>query len=173
MRYFPIAACVLGIASSANAADPAPQTYAVRTASDLVKMNRCDLEALYRGASVGCPPSGKFRGRVIINPGSRITGPASQFTRVIWQGKIINEETMVNRVFGVRAVPARVYIGQSYLDGKPSVVMDYAGSSRLFSAYRDEIREVSPGLYLGMVHKRTDAGAELKAFFALEPRGRR
>jgi hypothetical protein len=50
--------------------------------------------------------------------------------------------------------------------------MDYAGSSRLFSAYRDETREVAPGLYLGMVHKRTDAGAELKAFFALEPRGR-
>src|SRR6185437_10489429 len=105
MRFSLVAACALGFSSAAAAADPVPQTYAVRSASDLVKMNRCDLETLYRSSSVGCPPSGKFRGRVIINPGSRITGAASQFTRVIWQGKIINEESMVNRVFGVRAVP--------------------------------------------------------------------
>jgi hypothetical protein len=173
MRFLCLAAGALAFgAGPAAAADPIPATPTIRSAKDLVRMNRCELENLYRSLGVGCPPSGRFRGRVIINPGSKITGPASQFTRVIWQGKIIADDAMVNRVFGMRAVHARVSLGESYLDGQPSVVMDYAGQSRLFGAFRDEIREVSPGLYLGMVHKRSPQGVELKAFFALEARKR-
>jgi hypothetical protein len=134
-------------------------------------MNRCDLENLYRGAQIGCPPRGVTRGRAIINPGSKLTVPTSKVVRVLWQGKVITDDgMMVNRVFGMRAIHARVYIGESWLDGKPTVVMDYAGTSKLFPSIRDEVREISPGLYLGMAFKRTDAAPELKAFFTLESR---
>jgi hypothetical protein len=137
---------------------------------DLVRMNRCQLEELYRNAQIGCPPCGVANGRAIINPGSRFTVPASHAIRVLWQGKVIQNDMMVNRVFGLRAVHARVYTGESWLDGKPSIIMDYAGTSKLFPDIRDEVRELSPGLYLGVTHKRTDHGPELKAFFTLESR---
>ncbi|HEY3787953.1 MAG TPA: hypothetical protein VGL71_03820 [Urbifossiella sp.] len=172
-------ACIFALlCGTANAADPPavptiaaiPATGAMHS-RDLVRMNRCDLENLYRGAQIGCPPRGVTRGRAIINPGSKLTVPTSKVVRVLWQGKVITDDgMMVNRVFGMRAIHARVYIGESWLDGKPTVVMDYAGTSKLFPSIRDEVREISPGLYLGMAFKRTDAAPELKAFFTLESR---
>jgi hypothetical protein len=138
---------------------------------ELVRMDRCQLDALYRQSDVGCPPSGVLRGRAIINAGSPITVPASRVIHVLWQGKVVRGDDMVNRVFGgLRAVHARVYIGESWVDGKPALVMDYAGASRLFGEYRDEVREVSPGVWLGVTHKRTPTGPEFKTYFSLEPK---
>jgi hypothetical protein len=160
----------------ASAGEPLPAAAPVVFSSplrmnDLVRMNRCELEALYRQAEVGCPPCGVTRGRAIFNPGSRLTVPASRVTRVLWQGKVFKDDgMMVNRVLGVRAVQARVYPGQSWLDGNPSLVLDYKGASRLFPNVRDEIREVSPGLYLGIMYVVRDAGPELATYFALEAR---
>src|SRR6266540_1352438 len=101
----------------ANTASP---SYTIRDMDDLVRMSRCDLENLYRSAEIGCPPSGVHNGRAIINAGSKLTVPASKVVRVLWQGKVISDDDMVNRVFGVRAVHARVYTGESWFDGKPS-----------------------------------------------------
>lgn len=152
--------------SCTSAVTPAPGT--IHGMDDLVRMNRCELENLYRNAEIGCPPSGVVSGRAIINPGSKSTVAKSQIIRVLWQGKVITDDMMVNRVFGILAVHARVSTGESYLDGKPSVIMDYAETSKLFPDIRDEVREIAPGLYLGMAYKRTDAGPELKAFFTLD-----
>ena len=171
MRLECLAAGALTFAlGSALATDPVPTPYPIRGMDDLVRMNRCDLENLYRHAEIGCPPSGVTRGRAIINPGSKLTVPTSKVVSVLWQGKVVSDDMMVNRVLGLRVVHARVYIGESYLDGKPSVIMDYAGTSKLFPSIRDEVREISPGLYLGLTHKRTDAGPEVKAFFTLDSR---
>jgi hypothetical protein len=140
----------------------------VRGMDDLVRMSRCDLEALYRQAEMRPLPVGFARGRAIYNPGSRVTVPASRLTHVLWQGKVIQDDgMMVNRVFGLKAVHARVYTGVSWLDGRPSLVMDYCGTSKLFPNVRDEVREVCPGLYLGLTHLRRDTGPELAMFFTL------
>jgi hypothetical protein len=138
---------------------------------DLVRMDRCQLEALYRAAELGNVPAGVTRGRAIMNPGSRLTLPASRVTRVLWQGKVFTDDgMMVNRVLGVRAVHARVYVGDSWLDGRPAVIMDYAGTSRLFPDVRDEVREVSPGVWLGVMYVRKPGGPEQAMFFALAAR---
>jgi hypothetical protein len=58
---------------------------------------------------------------------------------------------LVNQWLGVRAVRASVGYGPSWLDGGPSIVVDYAATSRVWRDVRDEVREVAPGLYLGHV----------------------
>ena len=58
--------------------------------------------------------------------------------------------------------------GPSWLDGAPSMILDYRGTSRIYGNYRDEIREVAPGLYLGLMYDRTTAPASLKRYFAFD-----
>ena len=87
----------------------------------LLRMDHCQLEALYRAAEPGHVPDGVTNGRAIRNPGSRLTVPMSRAVRVLWQGKVVTDGVMVNRVLGLRVVPARVYAGVSWLDGRPAV----------------------------------------------------
>jgi hypothetical protein len=123
--------------------------------AELVRMSRADLESLYRSAEVGVIPLGSTRGRAIYRPGTRVTVPASWAVHVLWRGKVFREDgTMVNRTFAGRAVTARVYIGESWLDGRPTLVLDYADTSKLFRDVRDEQREIAPGLYLGLTYVR-------------------
>ena len=61
-------------------------------------------------------------------------------------------------------------MGESWIDGKPALIMDYAETSKLFPAIRDEVREVSPGLYLGVTHERTADGPKFKTYFTLDSR---
>jgi len=179
MRIVPLAA--LGLIASAVVGTPATAVPAVPVApapcaaccpvrgiDDLVRLSRAELEALYRQAEMKPIPLGFNRGRAIYNPGSKLTVPASRVTRVLWQGKVLKDDgTMVNRVFGVRAIHARVFEGESWFDGRPSVIMDYCGMSKLFPNVRDEVREVCPGVYLGLMYLRKDTGPELTMFFAL------
>lgn len=144
---------------------PQPQTM-----QQLVRMSNADLTALYMTSSPGSVPSGFTPGRSIKNPGSRRAVLNSRATLLVWQGKIFRDDgTMINRVFGVgRAIPAEVYVGHSLLDGQPSLIFDYS-KSRLWPDVRDEVREVSPGLYLGIMY-RGRGQMEQKQFFTLDAR---
>jgi hypothetical protein len=167
------AGLILGAAQAPGTAgnDPVVVAAPVRSLKELVRMNQYELEALYRAADPGPTPAGATRGRAIFKPGSRLTVTASRVIHVLWQGKVFKDDgMMVNRVFGLRAVHARVYPGVSWLDGRPSTIMDYCGTSKLFPTVRDEVREVAPGLYLGLTYIRRDAGPELAMFFALDAR---
>jgi hypothetical protein len=77
---------------------------------------------------------------------------------------------MINRVLGLHAVKARVFVGTSWLDGRPSLIMDYCGTSRLFPNVRDEMREIEPGLYVGLTYLRRADGPKLATFFAIDAR---
>ena len=152
-----------------SCAEPGP----VRRMDDLVRMSRADLEDLFHRSEMTAPPSGFVRGRAIYKPGSRLTVPASNVTRVVWQGKVFRDDgIMVNRVFGLRAVHARIYSGLSTFDGQPALILDYCGTSKLFPNVWDEVRQVSPGLYIGLTYVRRDTGPELAMFFALDARHR-
>ena len=50
------------------------------------------------------------------------------------------------------AVKADVYEGESLFDGNKSIIIDYSKKSLLFKNVRDEIREVSNGLFLGRMY---------------------
>jgi len=139
------------------------------TVADLLRMSQPELEALYRAADVGTVPCGSTRGRAIYHPGTRATVPASRAIHLLWKGKVFRDDgTMINRTFAGRAVTARVFVGESWLDGRPTLVLDYADTSRLFRGVRDEQREVAPGVYLGLTYLRKHAGPELALFYALD-----
>jgi hypothetical protein len=133
-------------------------------------MSAPDLEALYLASPPAPRPSGYLPGRAIKSPGSRFTPANARLTRLVWQGKIFRDDgTMVNRVFGgAKAIPADVYYGESLLDGKPSLILDYS-QSKLWPNVRDEIREVFPGLYLGVMYDGKTV-AKQKMYFTLDAR---
>jgi hypothetical protein len=75
---------------------------------------------------------------------------------------------LMNQWFGGRAVRASVGYGASWLDGGPSLVMDYAATSRVWRNFRDEVREVALGVYLGRTYRWRPCGPDFQQFFALE-----
>ena len=74
--------------------------------------------------------------------------------RLLWQGKVFepDESTAVNRFFGMRVIRGQLYQGPSWLDGGPSLVLDYSQTSRIYADNRDEIRQIAPGLFLGLMY---------------------
>jgi hypothetical protein len=115
-------------------------------------------------------PFGPFDGRAIPAPGTRKNLRKSRTIGILWKGKEFpGDGTMVNRLaFGAHAVRADMFMGQSWLDGAPSIVLDYANTSRIFSKARDEMREISPGLYLGATYVRTRSEPRLVYFYTVQ-----
>ncbi|SIO60238.1 hypothetical protein SAMN05444166_6320 [Singulisphaera sp. GP187] len=142
----------------------------ITSIDQLLRMDRGALDVLYQSSGAAPMPVGKVKGRVILYPGTGLTRPASKVARLMWQGKIFkNEQPMaVNRFFGLKVIKANVYQDQSWLDGRPSLILDYSQTSRLYAPYRDEIREVGPGIFLGLMYSRTQPDPTLKMYFALE-----
>lgn len=148
-------------ASSASAAPPS-------ALDDLVRFDRATLEGLYSQGAVTTPPAGFATGRAIPDPGTRKAVRKSKLIGVLWKGKVFSDGRMINRLAGGReAVTASVYFGESWLDGKPSLILDYAGSKR-FGNVRDEMREVSPGVFVGLTYVRKCPAPKLAMFFALD-----
>ena len=147
------------------------QTPSTATSLDpLLRMSPAELELLYRQGTVVAIPEGPIRGTAILSPGTRRTRPLSRGARLFWQGKVFEPggATAVNRFFGLRMVRAQVVQGPSWLDGGPALVLDYSRTSRIYADNRDEIRQVAPGLFLGLMYDRTTAPPGLKLYFALE-----
>lgn len=131
-----------------------------------------ELDALYRRAPAACIAPGFTPGRAIYEPGKPLTGVKTALTGWGWQGKVFEEDaTLVNQWRGARAIRARVFPGESWLDGGPALIMDYADTSVVWRRVRDEVREVSPGVYLGVMFVRSRSGcpcdARRKMFFVL------
>lgn len=170
-RLTTVLAATLLVAGAVSADPPCPCACPVRGTADLVRMSRTDLEALYRAADVGTIPHGSTRGRAIYNPGTRMTVPASRAIHVLWKGKVFRDDgIMINRTFAGRHITARIYLGESWLDGRPSLILDYFETSKLFWEARDEMREICPGIYLGLTYLRKCPEPELAMFYALDDR---
>jgi hypothetical protein len=148
-----------------------PPTPAV-TLDQLLQMSAAELDAIYRQGTANAIPEGRIRGTAILSPGTRRTRTLSRGARLMWQGKVIEpgQTSAVNRFFGVRVVRGQMYQGPSWLDGQPSLVLDYSQTSLVYGNNRDEIRQVAPGLFLGLMYDRTTAPPGLVMYFALESR---
>jgi hypothetical protein len=142
------------------------------TPDRLVRMTGPELDALYTSATPGATPRGRVHGIPIVAPGSPMGPLASRGGRVIWQGKVFRDDgrTAVNRFFGLRVIEGNLYSGPSWRDGRPSLVLDYQNTSRVYGQYRDEIRQVGPNLYLGLMYSRTQPSPTLARYFAFETR---
>ena len=102
-------------------------------------------------------PKGEATGTAIVAPGTTFSPTIAEFISTFaWQGKVFDAEKGVlrNKIlpFGLNAIIAKVYKGESWLDGKECIVLDYSETSLLAHWIRDEIRLIGPGLYLGKVY---------------------
>jgi hypothetical protein len=127
------------------------------TLDDLTSMSQAQLDDLFRHSPLGDVPDGDALGTAIVAPGTEIERPILWLARwLAWQGKVFDRTRgeLVNKVspVGLHLIKARVYIAPSWFDGQPAIILDYSKTSLVARKIRDEIREVSPGTYLGIVY---------------------
>lgn len=156
---------------------------------DLADMSLVDLADLYRAGTV--PDSlraldSATHGRLLAVRGLDWRGAHDIFTRAAasrffpWAGKRFqhidrNEGTGINRIrlAGERLwYPFRTRIEPSAIDGAPCIALDYDLSENppFLRTLRDELREVSPGLFLGPALVRALRKPRLVMFFACDTR---
>jgi hypothetical protein len=125
-----------------------------------LNMSRSQLDSIYIKAKPGDIPHGDTFGTAILAGGPFPQLFAKVANILAWQGKVFdlfppefNSGVVINKVspFGIKLIVAKTYLGESWLDGKETIVIDYSGTSLFAQQIRDEIREVKPGLYLGKV----------------------
>ena len=144
------------------------------TADDFLERTAVELDALFQDTPAGPIPRGRGKGTIVALPGTPLARPLDRVLgRLVWHGKVFHPSThdLQNVIlpFGLRAIRAQVYAGDSWLDDRPCVVLDYSRTSKVAGWIRDEIREVSPGVYLGIVWGvgRVFGGRKLVLRFAL------
>ncbi|MGQ0648918.1 MAG: hypothetical protein ACT4P7_15275 [Gemmatimonadaceae bacterium] len=140
-----------------------PSVAALRTAS------KGELDELFRNSTAGPIPEGRSRGTALLMPGSGFDKVLQTIIRIFWwRGKIFSPQTrdLKNIVtpLGIPLIRANVYQDESWFAKGPAVILDYSRSSFVAQKIRDEIREVSNGLYLGQVYW----GKKRIALFMLE-----
>ena len=122
----------------------------------LLHMSQMQLDDLFRNSQAGDIPRGEGEGTVLIDPGTELSEIAAKFVHIFaWQGKVFDPEAgqLCNEIspFKIQAIVANVYKAASWFDGKECIVLDYSQTSLVAHWIRDEIREVAPGVYLGIV----------------------
>ena len=129
--------------------------------SQLLKMSNEQLDDCFKSGAPGPIPNGEAKGTAIVTPGTVFTKETAAFISIFnWQGKTFDAQAGVLRnrisVFGINAIVAKVYQGASWFDNNECVVLDYSETSMVAHWVRDEIRLISPGLYLGLVYWKKD-----------------
>jgi hypothetical protein len=129
-------------------------SYDVQT---LLKMSQAQLDDLFTSSEPGDIPDGEATGTAIVAPGTTYSPDIAKFINLFaWQGKVFDAKNGVlrNKILplGLNAIIAKVYKADSWLDGKECIVLDYSDTSLVAHWVRDEIREISPGVYLGKVY---------------------
>jgi hypothetical protein len=125
-------------------------------AEDLLRRSADELDELFADSPPGPIPTGIGRGTAIVAPGTKAAKPLAELAKMLaWQGKSFDGDRhdLVNLLspLSLRAVRAQAYEAESWLDGKPCIVLDYSKSSFLARPVRDEIRLIGVGEYLGIV----------------------
>ena len=125
--------------------------------AQLLQMSNTDLDNLFSQSPAGDIPDGPAKGTAIIANGTKFSPEIAEFVNIFgWQGKTFDKAKGVLRnritIFGISAIIAKVYKAPSWFDQKECIVLDYSKTSLIAHWIRDEIREVSPGIYLGLVY---------------------
>jgi len=146
-RAVPGATRPAGAAGKVRASDP----------SSLVGVTMSQLGELFRSAKPGPIPHGQGKGTVLLlGTGGLPARLAAAVTyALLWRGKVVNARKgrLLNLMsaLSIPAIAAAVYEQNSWFDGKPCIVLDYSKTSIVAHLVRDEIREIAPGVYLGLV----------------------
>ena len=174
-------------------ASPSVSTPAFRaplhTLDTLAARPFAELETLYRSGIVSTSmhaADGPLVGRMLAVRGlpGAIATPVRKWAAsasFLWEGKTFAASSDAhgvghNRVFGGGVLgrqnlfPFETAFGASAIDGKPTLILDYdlAVNPGYIRRVHDEIREVSPGLFLGPAMLKSGANKTLVLFFALD-----
>ncbi|MGW2034897.1 hypothetical protein [Streptomyces spinosus] len=126
------------------------------TETELLRSDDKQIEELFRKSPAGEVPRGPMEGVAII-PGAGRTGArvlAGVVNRFWWRGKVFSPEGYLsNRLtaLDILSIVAMVGPGPSRLDDRECIVIDYSHTSTVFGGVRDELRQVDPDLYLGLI----------------------
>lgn len=163
----------------------------LHTLDTLATRSLDELDALYRAASVPATiraADGPLVGRLLAVRGlpGALAAPLRRWAAApsfVWEGKTFQAGSDThgrgdNRVFvpGVlgrqRLFPFATSFGPSAIDGRPSLLLDYDldENPRYIRRIHDEIREVSPGVFLGPAMWKGARGKALVLWFALDSR---
>ncbi|MGW4438680.1 hypothetical protein ACWELO_23470 [Streptomyces sp. NPDC004596] len=126
------------------------------TETELLKSDDQRLEELFRKSPAGEIPKGPMEGLAVF-PGAGRAG-ARLLARLVnltaWRGKVFSPDGYLsNRLttLDILSIVATVEPGPSRLDDQECIVIDYSHTSVVFGGVRDELRQVGPGLYLGLI----------------------
>jgi hypothetical protein len=124
--------------------------------SSLVTATRAELAKIFGAGRVGAIPDGRGRGTVLLGTGPPLARLAAAVCyAVAWRGKVVDARRgrlkNILTPLEIRAIEATVYPQDSWYDGQPCIVLDYSKTSFVARRIRDEIREIAPGVYLGLV----------------------
>lgn len=148
-------------------------------------MTPAELAALYSAARTPQVTSlnGDLVGRMLVVPAlprwmNALLGRFAAWSRFPWRGKSFTAKDEfggegINRVFGDRN-PRRwfrfdTFISRSRAGTFDAFQLDYdnPGNPALIRAIKDEVREVAPGLFLGMAFLMWRGRSRLVLYFAL------
>lgn len=126
------------------------------TPATLVPETRSELARLFSSGRVGDIPDGHGRGTVLLGTGGTASRLASAACYAIaWRGKVVNARQWrlknILTPLNIQAIAAAIYKQESWVDGAPCIVLDYSKTSLVARQIRDEIREIAPGVFLGVV----------------------
>jgi len=126
------------------------------TVEAMLGMSKKQLDDLFRQHEAGEIPRGEGRGTVLLRWGRSLSTLISRIVhRMAWQGKVFDPDRgeLRNEVsaFRRKLIRAKVYKAPSWFDQKDCIVLDYSHTSFVARKIRDEIREVAPGVFLGIV----------------------
>ncbi|MFB7213530.1 hypothetical protein [Streptomyces sp. NPDC056255] len=126
------------------------------TEAELLKTDDQQLDELFRKSPAGEIPRGPMEGLAVFPQagpaGARVLAGLVRLTA--WRGKVFSADGYLsNRLspMDILSIVAMVGFGPSRLDDQECVVIDYSHTSRVFGGVRDELRQVGPHLYLGLI----------------------
>lgn len=169
----------------------AAQTRGIHSLDSLAACSLDELDVLYRAATVSTSmhaADGALTGRMLAVRGvpAMVREPLRRFAAsraFVWEGKTFqaasDERGMGhNRVFVPKALgrqnlfPFETRFGPSAIDGRPTIILDYDldVNPGYIRHIHDEIREVTPGLFLGPAMWKGARDKTLVLWFALDAR---
>lgn len=167
-------------ASGKTSAQPAIPT----TVDGLLALDTDELAALYAAAAVPKLDRihGDLRGRMLAWPGATgalktVIHALGSWDRFPWRGKSFTPRGAdsgagINRVLSDRwkLFEFTTFVGPSRAGDFHAVQLDYDHSSNPFfiRAIKDEIRELSPGLFLGQAYLQLGQTERLVLYFGLQ-----
>lgn len=166
---------IVAVLISSLAIVPAAQAQSVQsncshTLESVMELPCCELQRLFCAGKVHAIPHGIMRGSIKYCTGGKLDQLKTRLGRNAWKGKRIDaiEGYSINHWFVGKLIKAKVYTGTSCIDGQPAIILDYRDSI-LWNGAWDEMREISPGLYLGILFICKHGQPERRMFFVVEP----